>query len=234
MKVCVLNFSGNVGKTTVSAHLLQPRMDAPVFSVETLNQDAEGDGLDVERVKGSRYGDLQRKLVAMDSAIVDVGSSNVETFLSLMGQYDGSHEDYDYFLVPTVKDKKQTTDTVNTILALRHLGVESERIKVVFNKVAPTDDVKEEFESLFGMHEQGLVHVDEKATIHQNEVFELIKDVEDLSLAGVIADASDFRQAVRDAATPALKDDAINRLAIKRLSTTCGRNLDAVYAALFR
>jgi len=54
------------------------------------------------------------------------------------------------------------------------------------------------------------------------------------ALAGVIADPKDFRQAVRDAATPALKVDAINRLAIKRLSTTCGRNLDAVYAALFR
>ena len=27
-------------------------------------------------------------------------------FLSLMEQYNGSHEDYDYFLVPTVKDKK--------------------------------------------------------------------------------------------------------------------------------
>lgn len=234
MKVCVLNFSGNVGKTTVASHLLQPRMDAPVFSVETLNQDAAADGLDVERVKGSRYGDLQRKLVAMDAAIVDVGSSNVETFLSLMEQYDGSHEDYDYFLVPTVKDKKQTADTVNTILALHRIGVEPERIKVVFNKVAPTDDVKEEFQPIFGMHLQGLASVDEKASIHQNEVFELIKEVDDMTLAAIIASEGDFRQAVREAETLMDKEAAINRLAIKRLSTTCGRNLDAVYAALFQ
>jgi hypothetical protein len=234
MKVCVLNFSGNVGKTTVASHLLQPRMDAPVFSVETLNQDAAADGLDVERVKGSRYGDLQRRLVAMDAAIVDVGSSNVETFLSLMEQYNGSHEDYDYFLVPTVKDKKQTADTVNTIVALHRIGVESKRIKVVFNKVAPTDDVQEEFQPIFGMHLKGLVSADENASIHQNEVFELIKEVGDMSLAAIIASEGDFRQAVREATTPEDKAAAINRLAIKRLSTTCGRNLDAVYAALFQ
>ena len=49
-----------------------------------------------------------------------------------------------------------------------------------------------------------------------------------------LANEGDFRQAVRDATTPTDKEAAINRLAIKRLSTTCGRNLDAVYAALFQ
>ncbi len=233
MKVCVLNFSGNVGKTTVAAHLLQPRMaDAPLFSVETLNQDAEGDGLDVERLKGARFGELQKKLQKLDSAVVDVGSSNVETFLALMGQYEGSQADFDYFVVPTVSDKKQTADTINTIMALLDLGVEQARIKVVFNKVDPADNVKEAFAALFGMEEQGVVSLNEKAALRENEVFELIKDA-DLSLAAVIADQRDFRQAVRDAKTPAEQDEAINLLAIKRLSTTCARNLDATYAALF-
>jgi endonuclease V-like protein UPF0215 family len=39
MKVCVLNFSGNGGKNIIAAHLLQPRLNAPVFSVERLNDD---------------------------------------------------------------------------------------------------------------------------------------------------------------------------------------------------
>ena len=232
MKVCVLNFSGNVGKTTVAAHLLQPRMDAPLFSVETLNQDAEGDGVEVERLKAARFGDLQRKLMRLDSAIVDVGSSNVETFLALMSQYEGSQADFDYFVVPTVRDKKQTADTINTILALHRLDVEPERIKVVFNKVDPSDDIADEFAPLFGLHAQGLVHLDERAALQDNEVFELIKDA-DLSLAAVIADPSDFRQAVRDAKTPQAQEEAITRLAIKRLSSSCARNLDAAYEALF-
>ena len=53
MKVAVLNFSGNVGKTTVAAHLLKPRMgDAPVFSIESINSGADADGLEVEKMKG--------------------------------------------------------------------------------------------------------------------------------------------------------------------------------------
>jgi len=41
MKVVVINFSGNVGKSTIAAHLLKPRMnDAKIFSIETLNVSA--------------------------------------------------------------------------------------------------------------------------------------------------------------------------------------------------
>ena len=74
MKVAVLNFSGNVGKTTVAAHLLKPRMaDAPIFSVESLNIDASADGIDVEKIRGSKYKELTDQLMNLDSAIIDVG-----------------------------------------------------------------------------------------------------------------------------------------------------------------
>ena len=33
MKVAVLNFSGNVGKTTVAGHLLKPRMDLSLIHI---------------------------------------------------------------------------------------------------------------------------------------------------------------------------------------------------------
>ena len=119
MKVAVINFSGNVGKTTIAAHLLKPRMgDAPVFSVESLNIDASAEGIDVEKMRGKRFGDLQEQLMVLDSAIIDVGASNVEEFMKLMQQYEGSHEEFDYFIVPVVKEKKQQADTVNTIRSL--------------------------------------------------------------------------------------------------------------------
>jgi len=51
MKVAVMNFSGNVGKTTVAGHLLKPRMgDAQIFSIESINAGADADGLDVEKM----------------------------------------------------------------------------------------------------------------------------------------------------------------------------------------
>ena len=40
MKVAVINFSGNVGKTTIARHLLVPRMaGAELIAVESINAD---------------------------------------------------------------------------------------------------------------------------------------------------------------------------------------------------
>jgi hypothetical protein len=44
MKIAVINFSGNVGKTTVARHLLLPRMaGAEIIAVESINAD-DGQG----------------------------------------------------------------------------------------------------------------------------------------------------------------------------------------------
>ena len=71
MKVCVLNFSGNVGKSTIAAHLLQPRLNAQVFSVESLNVDASSDGVEVARLRGKHYNDLLQRL-AGDTAFAGI------------------------------------------------------------------------------------------------------------------------------------------------------------------
>ena len=144
MKVCVLNFSGNVGKSTIAAHLLQPRLNAQVFSVESLNVDASSDGVEVARLRGKHYNDLLQRLMKLDDAIVDVGSSNVEDFLKMMQHYADSQEEFDLFVVPVVKDGKQQADTVNTIRALRAIGVPAAKILVLINKVETDDDLRKE------------------------------------------------------------------------------------------
>jgi MinD-like ATPase involved in chromosome partitioning or flagellar assembly len=232
MKVCVINFSGNVGKTTVAANMLTPRMGATLFSVESLNQDAAGDGIEVKRMRAERFGQLQKQALEHDAVVVDVGASNAEMFLEMMGEYDESHRDYDYFVVPTVKDRKQTADTLNTIRALRQLGVEPQRIRVLFNKVGLHDVVAEEFEQIHGLAVDGDFILNEDAKLIDNEVFELIKD-SDMTLAEVIADPTDHREALRRETTPEGKSARIDRLAIKRLATSCARNMDTAYAALF-
>ena len=43
MKIAVLNYTGTVGKTTVAAHLLAPRMNgAPIIAVESVNERPRG------------------------------------------------------------------------------------------------------------------------------------------------------------------------------------------------
>lgn len=232
MKVCVINFSGNVGKTTVAANLLKPRMNATLLSVESLNQDASGDGVEAKRLRAQRFGELQAELHRHESVIVDVGSSNVEEFLEMLTHYAGSHEDYDYFVVPTVKERKQTVDTLNTIEALHAMGIPAERIRVLFNKVGLRDDLAEDFGSLFTLVAEGKFMVSTEAVLRKNEVFELIKDY-DLNLAQVIADPTDHRALLRQEQTEEDKEERLKRLGIKRLATTCANNMDQVYDALF-
>ena len=146
MKIAVMNFSGNVGKTTVAAHLLKPRMQAArIYSIESINAGADASGVEVHKLRGKKFGSLIDSVMVLDEAIIDVGASNVEDFMKMMQQYDGSHEEFDLFVVPTVKEKKVQADTVNTIRALRALNVPANKIRVVFNKLDVEESPSEEF-----------------------------------------------------------------------------------------
>ena len=234
MKVAVINFSGNVGKTTIAAHLLKPRMgNARVFSVESINADATHDGLDVERMKGKQFGQLQEELMVLNNAIVDVGASNVEDFLKLMLQFEGSHEEFDYFVVPTVSERKQQADTVNTIRALAKAGIPKSKIRLVFNKVQVDESVAEDFQALFGLAKLEKTFVINKAAaIQANEVFARIRSV-GKTLGEIRDDETDYRAKLRVSTDQAEREACVRMISLKRLAVTANRNLDAVYTSLF-
>lgn len=235
MKVAVINFSGNVGKTTVAGHLLKPRMgDAPIYSIESINAGADSDGLEVEKMKGKKFGALVDELMTLDSAIIDVGASNVEDFLKLMQQYNGSHEEFDYFVVPVVKEKKVQADTVNTIRALQSLGIEKQRIRVVFNKVEMDESVHDDFAALYGLAESEKSCVIRLgAVIYANEIFERLKAV-GKSLGEINADKTDYRAQLREAKDDAEKEMCVQMVALKRLAVTANKNMDDVFKAVFK
>lgn len=235
MKVAVMNFSGNVGKTTVAGHLLKPRMgDAQIFSIESINSGADADGLDVEKMKGKKFGELVDELMQRDTAIIDIGASNVEDFLKLMQQYDGSHEEFDYFVIPVVKEKKVQADTVNTIRALQKLGIDKKRIRMVFNKVEVDDSVADEFAALFGLAEsEKSFVVKPEAVIYSNEVFERLKAV-GKSLGEITSDETDYRAKLKTATDDDEKELCVRMVALKRLAVTANKNLDDVFKALFK
>ena len=235
MKVVVMNFSGNVGKTTVAGQLLKPRMgDAPIFSIESINSGADADGLNVEKMKGKKYGELVDELMPLDSAIIDVGASNVEDFLKLMQQYHGSHEEFDFFVVPVVKEKKVQADTVNTIRALQKIGVERKRIRMVFNKLEVDESASDEFAALFGLAEsEKSFVVKPEAVIYANEVFERLKAV-GKSLSDITADKTDYRAQLRQAKDDDEKEMCVRMVALKRLAVTANKNLDDVFKVLFK
>ncbi len=226
MKIAVLNFSGNVGKSTLARHLLSPRMpNAGLVAVETINADSASDN----RIRGADFGKLQRDLQLENDAIVDVGASNVEQFMALMRQYHESHEDFDLYLVPTVPVPKQQRDTTECIVELAELGVPAHKIFVVFNLVEPGLDVEATFEPIFNfvdaMH---LCMADPQAVIYKNDVFGLIRNSGD-SLSDVVNDTTDFKSAIKNATDPAEKMALAEKLSIRRLAVGVNQNLDAVF-----
>ena len=235
MKVAVINYSGNVGKSTVSGHLLKPRINnAPIFSIESINQGAEADGLDVETMKGKKFGQLVNELMLLEDAIVDIGSSNVEDFLKYMQQQAGSHEEFDYFVVPVVNEKKAQADSINTIRSLSKLGIGKKKIRVVFNKMDTDESVLDEFPSLLGLSEKDKTFiVNQDAVIHLNEIYERLKGV-GKSLAEISSDPIDYRAKLREATDDKEKEHCIQMVALKRLAITANNNLDDVFKALFK
>ena len=234
-RIAVINFSGNVGKTTIASQLLAARMpDAPFYSIESRNLDATADGVKVVRLRGKDYGDLLENVFLLDEVIVDVGASNIGDFMRLMTQYHASHEVFDLYLVPVVKEKKQQADTINTIKALAALGVPAEKIRVVFNKVEADDSVEMVFASIFGAQaEQRTFMIMPGAVIYWNDAFEKVKN-RGRSLTDILADDTDYRAKAREAMDVQAREQLIAMAMVKMLSASAVKNLDSVYRALLR
>lgn len=236
MKVAIINFSGNVGKTTICQQLLAPRMgkSCPIFAVETINAGAS-DVNEVERLKGKQYGALQEQLLILDDAIIDVGASNVEDFIKYMGQFHGSQDDYDYFLVPIVPDQKQQLDSINTIKTLAKFKVDRKRILTVFNKIniEDADELASIFDAIFGFEEMGkLFTLKPQAVIFNNEIFERIRSLKK-SISEVYDDATDYKALLKASETQDDKEYAVKMISIKRLAASANQNLNDVFNALF-
>ncbi|MDD2859565.1 MAG: StbB family protein [Acidiphilium sp.] len=229
MKVAVINFSGNVGKSTVAKHLLLPRIkDADLVSVESINAD-EGDG---DTVRGKQFGALQEQLLMIDAAVIDVGSSNVEDFVKLMRQYQGSHEDVDFFVVPAVKESKQIKDTIATIQTLSTMGVPAKKVRVVFNRLETDETVEDAFYPLFAFHEDTKAFtLRPKAAIHYSELYQRLRQF-NTSIPDLLADATDYKAKLREAKSQDEKADAAARISMRRLAGSAQANLDAVFAAI--
>ena len=229
MKIAVINFSGNVGKTTVARHLLAPRIaGAELIAVESINAD-EGQN---QAVRGSQFGELQEYLQTVDNVIVDIGASNVEDLLALMRKYRGSHEDFDYFVIPTVPALKQQQDTIATLAELARIGVPVSKMKVLFNQIEDDARISELFASLFAFIEQRqFAPASTLCKLGANEIYERVKG-SGVDLAELVRDDTDYKAQIAEASGVVEKIALAQKLATRRLATGVVPELDACFAAL--
>lgn len=230
-RIAVINFSGNVGKTTVSRHLLLPRVEgADYVLVESINAD-ESLPTDIV-IRGKQFDQLQDALQVVDSMIIDIGASNVEELMLRMKQSRGSHVDFDMFVVPVVKETKQQKDTIATIDALAALGVPAKKIKIVFNKVDLDETVEAAFAPILAyIKAEKKAVANPAARIDANEVYEKIKGLH-TTLKDLLADETDYKAKVRETKDDAEKALCLRMIAAKRLAYSAVENLDTVFEVI--
>lgn len=242
MKTCVLNLSGNVGKSTLAVHLLAAFTPAArIVSVESVNASEVDavEALDVEAFSASRFREIFRELMVHDEVIVDVGASNVAAFMGEMARFRSAVGEFDLVLVPTVPSDKQQRDTIATVDWLHALGVEPRKVRVVFNQY-PTDSL----EAVASVYPQVVGYglsvgrhkavFEPHAVIARSEVFELAKHTR-RTIRELADDATDWR-AARGEARRAGDMEALERAMTGQmthdLAVTAQDNLARVHALL--
>lgn len=227
MKIAVLNFSGNVGKTTIAKNLLLPRLaDTPYLAIETINDD--GANSDDIKVKGKDYSVVQEELLMNDNLIVDIGSSNVEQALTSIAKLNGSHNDYDYFLLPTVASLKEQIDTNATMLDLLELGVSNDKIRLVFNKVEEAEKLTQ-FEKVIKQAEMLKIRVP-TIGIQDNEVYSQLRELE-ISMQDLLA-IDNLQEKIKQEIDKEKKRKIVKLKVVQSLAQTAHANLDEVFADL--
>lgn len=231
MKVAVMNLSGNVGKSTIARHVLQPALPgAPLIEVETINADENS----AETIKGKQFGGLMEELFKFDDAIIDVGSSNIEDFIKGMRAYEGSHEDLDRYVIPTTKERKQMRDTIGTINLLRDMGVPAKKIFVVFNRVQADEALGDSFATILDFHTDAKAFVlKHEAVLYDNELYGRLSAAK-LSLDEVLSDQTDWKSKIPLAVEAEERQHALTMLALTRLGRPVKGNIERVRAAILK
>ncbi|CAG9235668.1 conserved hypothetical protein [Paraburkholderia tropica] len=229
MHIAVINFSGNTGKSTISDEVLAPRMPgAPVIRVESVNSG----GRDVPTIRGDKFREIQEGVLTVTDSISDIGASNVEDYLEGLNSFAGSHEDLDFFVVPTVPDDKQMIDTIATISALAgEIGVPREKIRVVFNRVSQRETIEVQFAPIFSWHKKArLCEINAGAAITENEIYSLLHGTNS-SVVAVAEDPTDYR-AMIPGATADERVHLARKVSLKRLAGAVKAEHDRVFSIL--
>ncbi|HDM8194155.1 TPA: transcriptional regulator [Vibrio harveyi] len=227
LNIAVVNNSGNVGKSTICDILLKPRLEgAQVVKVETINSDGTND----EKISAEQFEDVLNKMDEHDCSIIDVGSSNIENFLLKMQEFKSSHEDIDYFLVPVTPSNKQQVDSATTIQNLMTLGIEPERVKVVFNMANKKLAVTKEYAEFLSGIPSG-ISLSEYPVVFESTVFDLLAKI-DRPFLDVLNDKRDYRSLIHQSESKEERSILSFERSAHRLVNGFNDELDQAFYAL--
>jgi MinD-like ATPase involved in chromosome partitioning or flagellar assembly len=231
--IIVMNFSGNVGKTTVTSNILSPRMpSAEIISVESLNEGITDSDENMRRITAKNARRIFEAVAVAEEVLVDVGSSNAELLVAELERFQGAQELFDLWVVPTVFERKQFKDTAQTVIHLnKQMGIPKERIRVVMNR-ADSKNVREQFASLFAFHKENPCFVlSEAAYLPECEVYEIAK-ANGLVVHDIATSTRDYRQEMKETTAMAEKEKLARMLSVAMLAKSQEAAHERIWKAL--
>lgn len=232
MKIIICNLSGNVGKTTLAAMFLAPRLPGyEVVALETLN--AGSVLLKAVIIDAKNFEDVFAPIVSNPNILIDVGASNIEATIKGLLAYEGLYSEINYFLLPTVPEDKQQTDTWKMVEILAAQGVERERIKIILNRArtAILEEVERDFNIIFEYAKKTQrCLVDAVVAIPDSPLFEQLEEVK-MNLDEILElDESALRKEIAHR-TPE-REKALRMLSLQMRAKSIKTVLDTVFQAL--
>lgn len=226
MKIAVLNYSGNVGKTTIARDVLSYRLpDYEMISVESVNSD----GKESLVIRGEDGDKIYTEVILNDNLIMDVGSSNLEAFLRSGEKESEIINSIDIFIVPVTPEKKQQADTIKTIRDLLLLGVKPTQINIIFNQVDDTfqSNIDEIFATILSAHRELGISVDTKNMIFRHDLYSQGQKLSEMM------SSTDYRAKMENAKKSGKMDEA-RKWASRYVRQKKIMSLDERYESIFR
>lgn len=137
--IAVVSSAGKQGKSTVSRHILRPRLDAVLIAAETLNSGSENAN---DTINGRDFESLASRMKAREKHIVlDVGASNFERiFVTLAEEIGGLIvRGIDLFVVPFAPTPQLQQDAIITAQKILDVGGKVIFVQNFFEKDAKVD-----------------------------------------------------------------------------------------------
>ena len=226
MKICILNSSGNVGKTTITREVFEPRLkNTKIVEIESYNSSNSAFGLDTVKFEGAEEFDVfYEYIISENDVIFDIGASEIANFFTNAQEYTGAIDMFDYFIIPTIADAKMMEDTAKTILFLRSQEIDDEKIKVIFNNVERS--VEKEFAALLNFD----FNFDTNLFIKKSNFFKDLSLMKTTFLKVYNPDKKYYREILLREKEPKakkalLKKDLVNMGAEKKI-----KELDSIFA----
>lgn len=228
LNIAIVNNSGNVGKSTICETMLKPRIpNAEVVKVETINSD----GTDDAKFSADEFDSILKQMDATDCSIIDVGSSNIESFLLKMQEYKGSEEDIDYFIIPVIPKHKQQIDAVTTANMLLDMGVEPERLKFIFNMSDKKLSIERQYSDFLSGVKMLDIFIESHSIIYESSVFSMLNNL-DRKFVDVVNDNRDFKKLLRSSESREQRELLSEQRSVKRLVDGVNDEMDIAFKAL--